>query len=71
MLAPRACACSKLSRTKIPEPSPNTKPERSLSKGIEARLGSVSVVKAVKLAKPATPNSQIAASVPPANITSA
>ena len=40
MVAPRACACSRLSKTNAPAPSPITKPSRSLSKGREAVFGS-------------------------------
>ena len=46
---PTFSACSRLSRTNIPEPSPMTKPLRSLSNGIEARVGSSVVERAVRL----------------------
>ena len=70
ILAPRACACSNDSTTTIPAPSPITKPLLSLSNGIEALIGSSLNVNAVKEAKPETPRGVIAASVPPATITS-
>ena len=56
MVAPRFSACSKLSSTNIPAPSPITNPFRSLSNGIEARVGSSVVERAVKAWKPAIAN---------------
>ena len=70
-MAPRFFACSNSSITRIPAPSPITKPLRLMSNGIEAFIGSVDNDNAVMLVNPATPSSVIAASAPPATITSA
>ena len=70
MVAPRFSACSKLSSTNIPDPSPITNPFRSLSNGIEARVGSSVVERAVRAWKPAIANGVIEASEPPTNIKS-
>jgi len=69
--APLACACSRLSKTTIPDPSPMTNPSLSLSNGIDALFGSSDPLKAVNAANPPTATSDTAASVPPATITSA
>mmetsp|Transcript_47249 Transcript_47249/g.94714 ORF Transcript_47249/g.94714 Transcript_47249/m.94714 type:complete len:238 (+) Transcript_47249:410-1123(+) len=73
MGAPRAFACSSVSRTRHPEPSPITNPSRFLSKGREALSGSsfIEVTMARMAAKPANDSGVIDASVPPAIITSA
>ena len=57
----------------MPAPSPMTKPSRSLSQGREAFCGvSLKPVDSARAAaKPAMPSRQIAASVPPATMTSA
>ena len=47
-----------------------TKPLRSLSNGIEARLGSSVVERAVRAWKPAIANGVMEASEPPTSITS-
>ncbi len=70
--APRRRACSSSSRTRMPDPSPMTKPSRSLSKGLEAFSGaSLRVLSARIEQKPPTPSGVIAASEPPAIIASA
>ena len=57
----------------MPAPSPMTKPSRSTSQGREASVGrSLKLVESARAwANPATPSRQIAASAPPATITSA
>ena len=73
MCAPRASACSRLSRTTTPAPSPMTKPSRPASNGRDALVG-LSLyldVIAFMLPKPATPTCVTAASVPPQIMTSA
>ena len=56
----------------MPAPSPITKPSRSLSKGREAFSGSSLRVESARIAqKPPTPSGVIAASEPPAIMTSA
>src|SRR6188768_3032704 len=56
----------------MPEPSPITNPSRSLSKGRDARDGSSLRVDSARIAaKPPTPIGVIAASEPPAIMTSA
>src|SRR5438045_430625 len=56
MWAPRRRAASSSSRTTTPEPSPITKPSRSLSKGRDAVSGwSLRVDRARMAAKPPTP----------------
>ena len=70
MLAPRFWACSKLSITRTPAPSPITKPLRSLSNGIDERSGSSVVESAVRALKPPIPILVIEASAPPAKTTS-
>ena len=70
--APRAMACSARSRTRIPAPSPRTKPSRSGAKGREAVRGSVLRIDSALMApKAATVIGWRAASVPPATTTSA
>src|SRR5882762_3230150 len=70
--APRRRACSSSSRIRIPAPSPITKPSRSLSHGRLARVGSSLRVERARIAaKPPTPIGVMAASEPPAIITSA
>ncbi len=71
MVAPLAMACSRDSSTTTPAPSPITKPLLSLSNGMEALLGSVDVVSAVKALNPDIPVGVMVDSVPPASITSA
>src|SRR5450759_4771440 len=72
MGAPRRRACSSSSRTKMPAPSPITKPSRSLSQGRLARAGSSLRVESARMAaNPPTPMGVMAASAPPAIITSA
>ena len=71
MSAPLACACSRLSKTTIPDPSPMTNPSLSLSNGMDALFGSSDPLKAVNAANQPTATSDTAASVPPATITSA
>jgi len=72
MRAPRASAASRSSSTITPDPSPITKPSRSLSNGRLARSGaSLRVERARMAAKPPTPIGVIAASEPPAIIASA
>src|SRR5919201_3653426 len=72
MRAPRARARSYSSRIKTPDPSPTTKPSRSLSNGRLARSGSsLRVDSARSTPKPPMPMGVIAASDPPAIITSA
>ena len=68
--APRACASD--SRTRIPAPSPNTKPSRPLSYGRDARSGSsLRLESAIIAAKAAMGTGCRQASVPPAMTTSA
>ena len=63
---------SSSSRMRTPAPSPMTKPSRSLSKGREAAAGSSLRVESARMAlKPPTPRAVIAASLPPAIMTSA
>ena len=72
MRAPRAVACSTVSSTSTPAPSPMTKPSRPASNGREACLGSsLRVLSAFMAAKPAMAVGCTAASVPPATMTSA
>src|SRR3954469_25179044 len=72
MLAPRRVANSSSSRMMTPEPSPITNPSRSRSKGRLARAGSsLRVERARMAANPPTPIGVMAASEPPAIITSA
>src|SRR6266853_2070924 len=72
MVAPRRRACSSSSRTRMPAPSPITKPSRSLSQGRLARAGSSLRVESARMAaNPPTPMGVMAASEPPAIITSA
>ena len=71
-MAPRFFACSYSSSTITPAPSPITKPSRSLSHGRLAVAGSsLRVDSARAAAKPPTLNCVMAASAPPAIITSA
>ena len=71
-VAPRRRACSSLSRTSTPAPSPITKPSRSWSNGRLARCGSsFRVERARALPKPASAIGVMVASLPPATITSA
>ena len=56
----------------MPAPSPMTKPSRSRSNGREARCGSSLRVESARMAqKPPTPSGVMAASLPPAIMTSA
>ena len=72
MRAPRASAKPSSSSTRTPEPSPITKPSRSRSNGRLAFSGaSFRVDRARIAAKPPTPIGVMAASEPPAIITSA
>src|SRR5208282_977820 len=72
MGAPRRRACSSSSSTRMPAPSPITKPSRSLSQGRLARAGSSLRVESARMAaNPPTPMGVMAASEPPAIITSA
>src|SRR5271154_4512419 len=72
MEASRRRACSSSSRTIMPAPSPMTKPSRSLSHGRLARAGSSLRVESARMAaNPPTPMGVMAASEPPAIITSA
>src|SRR6476660_5451195 len=72
ILAPRRFANSSSSRMRMPAPSPITKPSRSLSHGRLARCGSSLRVESARMAaKPPTPIGVIAASEPPAIMTSA
>src|SRR5208337_796515 len=72
MGAPRRRACSSSSRIRMPAPSPITKPSRSLSQGRLARAGSSLRVESARMAaNPPTPMGVMAASEPPAIITSA
>src|SRR5208282_1496419 len=72
MGAPRRRACSSSSRTMMPAPSPITKPSRSLSQGRLARAGSSLRVESARMAaNPPTPMGVMAASAPPAIMTSA
>src|SRR3954467_1764059 len=72
MRAPRALARSYSSRISTPAPSPTMKPSRSLSNGRLARSGSSLRVESARSApKPPMPIGVIAASDPPAIITSA
>src|SRR3954463_12006407 len=71
MRAPRAVARSYSSRISTPAPSPTMKPSRSLSNGRLARSGSsLRVDRARSAPKPPMPIGVIAASEPPAIITS-
>src|SRR5829696_5739895 len=71
-LAPRAAACSAVSSTMMPAPSPRTNPSRPLSNGRDARSGpSLRVDSARICAKPAIGSWCTTASVPPATTTSA
>ena len=66
-LAPRSSAASRLSRTRIPAPSPNTNPSRCASKGREAFVGSSFLSdSALHELNPAITIGVIDASVPPA-----
>src|SRR5712671_923212 len=70
--APRLRAYSSSSRIKMPAPSPITNPSRSLSHGRLARVGSSLRVDSARIAaNPPTPIGVMAASEPPAIITSA
>src|SRR6267143_3306270 len=72
MLAPRLRAYSSSSRTRMPAPSPITKPSRLRSKGRLAFSGaSLRMESARMAANPPTPMGVMAASEPPAIITSA
>src|SRR5690606_41946899 len=72
MRAPRALARSYSSSTRIPAPSPSTKPSRSLSHGREATVGSSLRVDIAFIAqKPPTEVGEEPRSAPPAIITSA
>src|SRR3989442_922099 len=72
MWQPRLRACSRSSSTRIPAPSPRTKPSRSLSKGRLASAGeSLRIDRARSALKHATTNGLINASEPPAIMTSA
>ena len=72
MDAPRLVANSSSSRMITPEPSPMTNPSRSLSNGRLARSGSSLRVESARIAaNPPTPIGVMAASDPPAIITSA
>src|SRR3954466_9303381 len=72
MVAPRFFAASSSSRIKIPAPSPTMKPSRPLSNGRLARAGSSLRVERARIAaNPPTPIGVMAASEPPAIITSA
>ena len=71
-VAPRLSACSALSTTITPAPSPSTNPSRVRSNGREAVSGeSFRFESAVMFASAATPIGQIGASVPPVRTTSA
>ena len=71
-LRPRRFAVSSSSSIRMPEPSPSTKPSRSLSNGRLARVGSsLRCDRARKAANPPTPIGHTAASVPPVIIASA
>ena len=68
---PRARACSNSSRTTTPGPSPKTNPSRSRQRRL-ALVGSLFLKRALwPKANPATPIGVIAASAPPAIMTSA
>merc|ERR1719233_609795 len=71
-LAPLATACSSLSSTRIPAPSPITNPSLPTSKGLEAAAGlSLYLVeRALALLNPIIDRGLIQASTPPATITS-
>src|SRR5216684_3476664 len=72
MRAPRARAPSSSSRINTPAPSPTMKPSRSLSKGRLARCGASFLVESARSApNPPIPIGVIAASDPPAIMTSA
>src|SRR5256886_4466999 len=72
MRAPRARACSSVSSTMAPEPSPRTNPSRPLSNGRDAASGSSLRVDIARMAaNPASGSGWITASVPPATATSA
>src|SRR5665213_2458600 len=73
LTAPRCLACSYSSSTRMPAPSPITKPSRSRSHGREPRGGSSlnAVDSARAAANPAMPKRHTAASVPPHTMTSA
>mmetsp|Transcript_17667 Transcript_17667/g.35525 ORF Transcript_17667/g.35525 Transcript_17667/m.35525 type:complete len:201 (-) Transcript_17667:586-1188(-) len=73
ILAPRFSACSKVSRSTTPAPSPITNPARCRSKGREPLEGSSFdfVFIAFMAQNPAKESGVIAASDPPASITSA
>ena len=72
MRAPRFLACSRLSTTRIPAPSPITNPSRPLSKGRLARVGSSlrAVDSACAELNPAMATGVTLASVPPQIIAS-
>ncbi len=60
-------ACSRVSRTTMPAPSPMTKPSLSLSKGLDALSGASFLVDSAFMEqKPASPRGVMADSVPPA-----
>ena len=65
IVAPRASAWSHSSSTRMPAPSPMTKPSRSTSKGREKSVEE----SAVMLRKPASAMSTMTASAPPATAT--
>src|SRR5688572_30170807 len=72
MRAPRALARSYSSSTRMPAPSPSTKPSRSLSHGRDARVGSsLRVDIAFIEQKPPTDVGEEPRSAPPAIITPA
>src|SRR2546423_2527748 len=72
MRAPRARACSAVSRTTTPDPSPSTNPSRALSNGRDAASGSSLRVDIARIAaNPAIGSGWMTASVPPATTMSA
>src|ERR1039458_2866942 len=72
MRAPRRRACSSSSSTRMPDPSPTTKPSRLRSQGREARWGSSLRVESARMAaNPPIPMGVMQASVPPQIMTSA
>ena len=72
ILAPLFLACSYSSSIKAPPPSPRTNPSLSLSKGLDAVLGSSFLVEsACNALNPPIPEIETPASEPPETITSA
>ena len=71
-VAPRASACSRLSSTRTPAPSPITNPSRPLSHGRDALVGSsLRLDMALTEQKPPMPLGKTAASLAPASMRSA